>query len=87
MGYTFTLIQIPGIIILMMNVKGNEMAIFVMTTANGCPVSCYEFEDRGDGNYPWAHHGYIRMEATNDADAVRELMAARDEFWRALYSE
>ena len=60
------------------------MAIFVMTkTSDGCPAGCFEYQDRGDGNYPWGHHGYVRMAATNAADAERELLAARDEFWRA----
>lgn len=59
------------------------MAIFVMTkTSDGCPASCYEYQDRGDGNYPWSFFGYVRMQATNAADAERELLAARDEFWR-----
>lgn len=64
------------------------MAIFVMTlTSDGCPASCYEYQDRGDGNPPWAFHGYVRMAATNAVDAEQELIAARDEFWRGQAAE
>lgn len=61
------------------------MAIFVMTkTRDGCPAGFFEFKDRRDGYYSWdplAFHRYVRMAATNAADAERELLAAKD-FWR-----
>lgn len=64
-----------------------KMAIYVMTmTSDGCPGSFYEFIDKNDGYYPWAFHGYVRMAATNDADAEQELLAAREEFWRSARS-
>ena len=60
------------------------MAIFVMTlTSDGCPSGFFEYKDRNDGEYPWTFHGYVKMQSTNSADAERELLAARDEFWRA----